>query len=158
MSALDLAAAACAAALDISQAEFDRHVATARKGGRRGLDAVEAAFLAVADPNWGRRSRAGRRPASSVAAAIWRGSPARERDADRRLQAALLKAGGAWRNGPPKKKRNPDRALATDALNDAARALHPGNKSWDREVRRCIRAALESGQIGFDGAGWGAET
>lgn len=89
MSALDVACSTCAAALVVSRAEFGRYVTEARKAGWRGLDAIEAAYLAVADPNWDRKSPAGRRPANAVIAAIWRGSPRRERDRESRLRSAL---------------------------------------------------------------------
>ena len=160
MSALDLATATCATALGITRAEFGSRVGEARKADYRGLEAIAVAFLAISDPDWGRRSNAGRKAVDAVAAAIWRGSPSRVRDSESRLKSVIAAAGGQWRNGPPPKKRKskPARSLTAAALNDAAHALHPGRKSWDREVRRRIRGALKSGQMGFDGAGWGAET
>lgn len=159
MNALAIACAVCSTDLAVDRAEFELYVAVAHKSGRRGLDAVEAAYLAVKDPGWDRKSRAGRKPASAVVAAIWRGSPQRRGDADRRLQSRLEKAGGQWRDGPPpKKQKKPGRSLVADAIRDAARALHPGNTRGDREARQRIREALEARQIGFDGADWGAES
>ena len=151
-AALNLAIATCATALDLDRSEFARRVATARKAGWRGVDAVAAAYLAVADPAFGRVAPWGLHPVDVVAAAIFRCGPRRARDAASRLQSAIVAAGGDWRNGREPHKRN------VDALADAAHALHPGDTRRDREARQRIREALASGQFGFGGAGWGVTT
>lgn len=155
MSRVDLASAVCSAALEVTRAEFDAVVGEARKAGYRGLDAVVSAYLAIADPDWGRRSRAGRKPGDAVTSAVWRGSPRRVADGDNRLQSAIRAAGGQWRDGAASVRPKPACRLADAALHDAALALHPGKKSWDREVRRRTRAALAAGQLGFGGSVWG---
>ena len=153
-----IVAGVIAASLDLPRVEVAHRLAEARRAGWRGAEAANVVWLALRDPRWNRYADCGPEPRDEVTASIFRGSPARQCDGDSRLTSVVCSTGGKWRDGRPATRKKPKPDIATEAVRATARALAPGDDREARRARQRIRDALESGQSGFPGLGWGVPT